>query len=467
MKQIAVDILAQVLGKIFSSVIGLLAITQICRYLSVEDFGGYTLAFSFLTFFYPLVDMGLNIIASREVAKNPERIHSILSEVFCIKIILTILALLAILLLTSLLGYSATTRSLIFVASFSLFNTVIGTIEIALIARHRLFLLALSQFFSSSIFLFLVYGLINFGRGTAALIAAQVFSVFLSYVMVLLAIRGTTRLTKPSWSNIVSLFHQAFPLGIASLMVACYFNIDLLMLSKLMDESAVAYYGAAVRLLSFIAFIPHAVMMSLFPALSRSRQQEEKCFQSIFSFIFYILMLIIIPGAIWVTYHAKPIIELIYTQSYQPSVHAFQIIIWSGLGIFASYLSGHTLVILGKQKFSIFISCIAAICNVILNYFLIPKYGINGAAIATVITEILVALLGFSIIANYEKIIPFSMRMINVFVVMLATFLLSLASRESNWFASTALFLFFWVLSTFYLIFKKDHAMLAKFQAIS
>lgn len=461
MKRIAVDIVAQILGKVISSIIGLLAISQICRYLSVEDFGSYTLAFSFLAFFYPVVDLGLNTIAAREIAKDPERIHSCMSEVIFLKLALSLLAVFLILGLVALLGYPLDIRYLIAVATFSLLNTILGTLEVILIVRHRLYWLALSQVFSSMVFLLLVYGVMALGRGASFLIAVQIFSVFLSYLVVLVAGRGFFRLTRPRLAGVVPLFLQALPHGIASLITAYYFNIDVIMLSKLMDESAVAYYSSACRLLAFMVFIPHAIMMSLFPILTRAHQQDNKYFSQIFTFSFYLLMVIGIPVAIWANFYARPIIELIYTNTYQPAVHAFTLLVWAGVGIFASHLAGYTLMVINKQKFGVLISTLALVSNVSMNFWLIPTYGINGAAMATVITEFAVACLGFGLVAHFGHLLPFSWKLIRVLFVILATFVLAAILREINWIVASGLFVAFLGCIVAYFSLTHDRAIFA------
>ncbi len=456
MKRIAVDIATQILGKIFSSLIGLLAITQMCRYLTVEDFGGYTLAFSFLSFFHPVVDMGLNTIASREIARDPAKMNSMLSGVLCLKIILAAVAVFLILCLINLLGYPLGIKQLILLTSFSLFNTVLGTLEVVLIVNQRLFWLALSQVLSGVIFLLIVYVVMAFGQGISALIAAQIFSVFISYLIILVAIKGSFCLKKPTWLSVVSSFSQALPLGITSLLVAFYFNIDVILLSKLMDARAVAYYGSAYRLLSLMIFIPHAVMMSLFPILTRSRQQGPKALSLIFTFSFYLLMLIGVPVAIWVTCYSRPIVELIYSNTYQPAVSVFRVLVWAGLAIFASHLAGYTLVVMDKQKFGIFISFFALVSNVCLNLWLIPHYGIDGAAIATVITEFAVACLGFGLIFHFERMIPFSWKLNRVLIFSVATSFLAVAFKETNWIIASGIFVTLLASFIVYCFFTRD-----------
>lgn len=466
MTQIVVNIVAQILGKVLSSIIGLLAITQICRYLTVADFGGYTLAFSFLTLFHPLVDMGLNTIAAREISREPPKTHSLLSELLLIKGILAILAILLIIGLTYLLGYPLGVRHLILVASFSLWNIVLGSLEVLLIVRQRLFWLAISQIFSNMLFLMLVYGVMALRLGVSSLIGVQILSASFSYLLVFWATKGYFRLARPSWLGAKTIFRLSLPQGIASLVTTYYFNIDVVMLSKLMDESAVAYYGAACRLLAFMIFIPHAIMMSLFPILARSRHQDPKAFANIFSFSFYLLLVIGIPVAVWATFYARPIIELIYTSTFGPAVSAFSLLVWGGVGVFASHLAGYTLVVSDRQKFGMLISAFALVANVAMNFWLIPAYGINGAAIATVITEFAVAILGFGLIVYFDRLWPFSWRLLRVLLITVATAGLATLLQEVNWLVASALFTILLASTITYLSLTLDRAVWGRTKAM-
>jgi O-antigen/teichoic acid export membrane protein len=214
----------------------------------------------------------------------------------------------------------------------------------------------------------------------------------------------------------------------------------------MVGTEAVAYYGAAYRFLGLMVFIPHAIIMVFLPSLARSYHDDKAEFARLYTKVFYALMLIGIPAATWVMFYADPIISVIYSSSYRPSIIVLKILVWAGAAIFSSHLFGYVLVCVNRQNFGIIISIIALVCNVLMNLFLIPRVGIVGAAIATVVTELLIAICCLAIVIYYEKIHPFSMQLINVLLLAIGTGLVATMLKTLDWKLSSLLY--FTMLST-------------------
>ncbi len=90
--------------------------------------------------------------------------------------------------------------------------------------------------------------------------------------------------------------------------------------------------------------------------------------------------------AIPITIMSKYIIYFLYGIEYMSSVTILNIYVWSGLGMFIAIGINKYLIVENKLKSIFFYNILAVILNIILNMILIPKIGINGAAIATLIS---------------------------------------------------------------------------------
>ncbi|GAG14193.1 unnamed protein product, partial [marine sediment metagenome] len=86
------------------------------------------------------------------------------------------------------------------------------------------------------------------------------------------------------------------------------------------------------------------------------------------------------------TFLADDIIRLLFGVQYGNAAGALRIYIWAGVFVFLGVASGQYLVAENYTRISFFRTFIGCIVNVILNIILIPRYGINGAAIATVVS---------------------------------------------------------------------------------
>jgi O-antigen/teichoic acid export membrane protein len=90
--------------------------------------------------------------------------------------------------------------------------------------------------------------------------------------------------------------------------------------------------------------------------------------------------------ALPITFLANDIIKLLFGTQYQETAGVLQIYVWAGIFVFLGVASGQYLIVENYTKISFLRTFTGAIINIILNIILIPKYGINGAAIATIIS---------------------------------------------------------------------------------
>ena len=92
---------------------------------------------------------------------------------------------------------------------------------------------------------------------------------------------------------------------------------------------------------------------------------------------------------------ANNVIKLLFGIQYQHTASVLKIYIWASVFVFLGVATGKYLIVENYTKISFLRTFVGAIINIVLNIILIPKLGINGAAIATVFSQFIVA---FSII---------------------------------------------------------------------
>lgn len=461
-KVLVANIVAQISGKIVLSIIGLFVVTQLCRYLSVDAFGSYTLAFSIVGFFCPLVEMGMNMIAVRDISQGRESAASLLSGILLIKLALTAVSIVIILLVCLVMNYSPEVMLMTILASLTLVSTVLGTFEIFLIVLQKMYVLVLSQVLSNFVLLLSVLYLIRNAYPLQTIILSQVVCAAMTYLLIIFVIRREIAFKKPDFSLMLPFSRSSLQQGISGVIVSYYNSIDMVIISKLAGTGAVAYYGAAYRIIGLMIFIPHAVMMSLYPVLLYFKSKNDQAFIQIFKFSFYMLMLVAIPLATWITIYAEPLIRFIYTGKYLNAAVALKILVWSGVFTFANFLAGYALVIAHRQKFGIFVSIAALVLNVALNLLLIPVYGIEGAALVTVATELCVSLMLYIHIFRHEKLMPFSMKLARVLLAVCGTLLISLLTQNLHVLTSAAAFAIYMVIFIGVFSLGSDRAILQK-----
>ena len=104
-------------------------------------------------------------------------------------------------------------------------------------------------------------------------------------------------------------------------------------------------------------------------------------------------MIVIIPIAVATVCYSPDIVHLIYGHQYETSASVLCILIWTVCLLFISGASNNLLNASHREVTVTKIYAIAAVFNVVLNFFMIPYFSYNGAAITTVLSDVLIVVL--------------------------------------------------------------------------
>jgi O-antigen/teichoic acid export membrane protein len=193
------------------------------------------------------------------------------------------------------------------------------------------------------------------------------------------------------------LWREAVTLGVALFLIQFYFRIDTIMLGILASETEVGLYSVAFNLMEGTFFIPTIVMAAIFPGLS-----QAKHFSVYFRKGALLLTLSGIVGGAAVFLLADSIILWFYAPGFKNSADILEILAIAIPLVFWGYLMTQSLVALDHNRIYLVITASGLLLNVMLNFWLIPKYGAYGAAVSTVITEALIPFSCFLIILKYH-----------------------------------------------------------------
>ena len=159
------------------------------------------------------------------------------------------------------------------------------------------------------------------------------------------------------------------------------------MLGIMSSKKEVGLYNIAYNLMEGSFFIPTIIMISIFPGLSKT-----KYFLSYFRKGVYLLTISGIFVGIVLFFLSEIIIHSFFAPEFQNAVGLLKILSYVIPFVFFGYLATQSLIALDQNKSFLIISILTLSINVFLNFILIPNNGASGAALATVITEALIAL---------------------------------------------------------------------------
>lgn len=173
---------------------------------------------------------------------------------------------------------------------------------------------------------------------------------------------------------------------LSSLAIVVYMKIDSLMIGNMLDVDNVAYYTTASALATAWQFVPLALINSFRPIVLASKNKSYADFQKKTQMLWSFISVFVLIYIIVMQFMARPIVTLLYGGQYMNAVHPLRLLsIASGISMIG-VARGIWMISENFDMYSALFTVFSAIINIVLNYFLISFYGIEGAAISTIIT---------------------------------------------------------------------------------
>jgi PST family polysaccharide transporter len=357
----------------------------------------FSYAISFVGIFSIIASFGIDQVLLRELVKYPEKNNEYLGTAFFIKLFFGITALVLTLIFTS-----------IFNAGEVLINTAIFIIATSFIfqAFSVINVHFQSQVRSKKVMITAMIIGITIGLGKILVIFLQQGVLYLSLILlcesiltalflIIIFIKERNIFDWQFKYNVAKeIIIDSWPFIFAGAFAFIYARIDQIMIQNLIDTRSVGIYDAAVRLTEVWYLIPNILAVSLFPALINAQENKKRYFKRIKLFSVCMLGTSLFL-AIGLILSSHIIIPIMYGLEFSDSVIILQIYSLSLIGTFLGHLMNNYLLSENNKKMIFINSLIAMITNVLLNIILIPRIGIAGAAIATVISYSLITIVPF------------------------------------------------------------------------
>ena len=190
----------------------------------------------------------------------------------------------------------------------------------------------------------------------------------------------------------------SLPFAATSILYTIYYSIDVVMLNQIIGDYATGIYNATYKLISILTLFYSVYSAVIYPVMSKFYKNNKEILMITFEKSVKYLMLITIPLTIAITLYSSDIIYLIYGHEYAAASSALSILIWTVSLLFINGACNNLLNASYKEVTITKIYTIAAIFNVILNMLLIPHYSYNGAATATVLSDLLIMIIQLYVI---------------------------------------------------------------------
>jgi O-antigen/teichoic acid export membrane protein len=367
--------------KILGMAVSLFVGVYVIRYLGADDFGKLSYSLSLVGLLEAVAKLGLDSIVIRNLVKEEEKLEEILGTAFLIKLVASLLGMICLIGLSLKIdGYSQSSL-ITAIAAFSLLCGSIDVIDYWFQARVQSRSMAIIRsfqlIFSSSLKLVFI--------AFAWLFSIDYLIRAIGSILVYNQKYRSIFAWKFSWDKAVNLLKDSLPLMLSSVMVTIYMKIDQVMLEKMASSQEVGYYVAAIRFSEIWYFIPIVICSSVFPSIVKARGASRKQYYAKLQYLYDTMAWISLVIALIVTFLAEPCISLLLGAEYSKTSTILTWHIWAAPFVFLGVANHQWLISENFTRFCFATTSLGAITNIIINFFLSPKYGGIGAAIATVI----------------------------------------------------------------------------------
>jgi O-antigen/teichoic acid export membrane protein len=388
--------------------VSLVALTLLSRYLGPHRFGQYQLVIAFLTL-VNVSDLGVTTIAVRHLSTSQRDPEELMGNVLTVRTMLALVSAALAIGISQAVGYSYEIRMAIAVASLSFPLMILsGSYNATFAANLRMEYAALGNIAQAVVGLGAMAIVVMQGGGLIRLVVAYDLGILANSVVCLYFARHFVR---PRfhfdfhYSKQVLL--ESLPLGMAVLVITAYGRIDMLLLKAFTDSDSVGYYGFAYRVVDLAFPLSFFFVGSVYPLLSGYHTEREHAqFRRLYQRSHDVLSLIGMTLVTGLILFAAPIVRLVGGEDYAAAVTSMQVLSMAVALIWLSNLVDHGLIAIGRQGALLWIACLGLAVNVGVNLVLIPIYGKEGAAAATVITEAAVLLPALFILSRYIGAAP-------------------------------------------------------------
>ena len=387
--------------RIFRMAVAVVVGVWVARYLGPEKFGLLNYAQSLLVLITAIAGLGLDSVVARALVKEPTKRNEILGTAFILKLIGGIFSIIILIGIVNALRTDAYTQVIIYIISSAVllqsFNVIDLHFQSITASKYVVFANFLASFASSLVKVFLIT--IN------ASLEAFAFTAILDQLLIVLGVayyfqKQNQSLFKWTFNRdlAVSYLKVSWPLILSSISISIGMRIDQVMIKSMIDDKNVGLYAVGVKLAEVFNFIPVVIAQSFFPkVMEMDLLRDSRKIILMIRYIFYPLVFL----ALAVNATSFVAVKLLYGVEYSASEHILDILIWAIPMTFLNIITNTILVKIGDNVSVLTRQICVTVINLLLNLLFIPRYGIIGAAYATLIAE--TSILFFEFFRSHNK----------------------------------------------------------------
>jgi O-antigen/teichoic acid export membrane protein len=377
--------------------------TAVQNAVGAASYGIYYAVFNLSFILTIILDFGITNFNNKNIAQNNHLLTKHFSSLVGLKIALAIIYILVLVVVGFCIGYDTRLMKLLLVQGFNMFliffilylrsnlaglhlfktDSVVSVID-------RILLICLSIYMLKA-------GIFKGENGIMYFVYAQTVCYFITAVTAFIIILKKTHTFKLTfnWTFSVMILKKSLPFATLILLMS-FSRIDTVMIERMLPagigDVQSGIYAQAFRLLDATSMIAFLVAGMLLPIFSRMLKFKESV-EPLVKLISRLLLMPAIVIGIGCVFYSEELMGMLYHEHIKASAELFSLIMLSFIGISVNYIFGTLLTANGSMKQLNIMYGLSMVFYVFSNYFLIRRYGALGAAITSMTTQFLTALI--------------------------------------------------------------------------
>lgn len=397
--------------QIYSMVLSLVVGALSARYLGPSNYGLLNYGASIISFFTIISRLGIDGVIINEMLKKPEKKGSYLGSALIMRLLTSIASLFVIMAIIRVIAPGNT--DLYIVTLFQSFAIIIQTYEVVTywfqLNLKMKYVSIATMIALTATAVWRVTLLATESTVYFFALSASVQYLVCGIVVVLFFIKQKEKEFKLSWNTIDAKFllGNSYHFIISGIAVTFYMQIDKIMIGKMISSEAVGIYTAATTVAALWEFVPNALVSSARPIIIEEQGRNKQLYLKRFQQLLAGITVLFVSVSVAMMIFGRLAVLILYGKKYIDAVVPLCILIWSTGFAMIGTARGVWIVAEGLNRYTKYYVFIGAGVNFVLNFFFIRSWGIIGAAITTLISQIVVALiapLAFSKTKAFTKI---------------------------------------------------------------
>ncbi len=392
---------------IFSMIVSLVIGSLSARYLGPSNYGLLNYGNSIISFFLSLSSLGISSILVVEMIKKPEKQGAYIGTSIFLRFITSLISFILIWMIVRMLepGNRLLMTITLLQSTILFFNiyeillcwfqmkltmkyvSIATMVSLVLTGAWKIFLLATNQ----SVELFALN--------------SSVSSLVTGIIVFLYFMRDAHPKMTVDLEAGRHLFENSRHFMISDIAILIYTQLDRIMLGKLVSAEATGLYSSASAIAYMWQFVPYALINSARPILLEKLQKDKEEFNRNYKVLLLGITVVCVMFSLGIMAFGKMIIMILYGPQYIEANTSLWVLVWAST--FAMIGTARSIWIVGNDlnRFVTFYTVCGAITNIVLNFILIPLLGINGAALSTLASQFVVAMVAPTFIKETREFI--------------------------------------------------------------